>query len=612
MKHQNKFNDMLRKFGVFVLTITFVAIHMARAQGPIEPDNYLYTYNPSYPYEYMTSGHYQEVTIPSTTEASYLYLEVKGGDGGYNLNHNGGIGAVTKGMFEIGTGTNQISPGSTLRMIQGQHGRSHYSGSGTIGEGSGGGGGGGSAVVLLPAGKTSWNSESIVLMVAGGGGGGGEKQSGRPGNTEKNGLSGTSSHGGDLNNGGLSNYPGQSTNDASGGASMDRDAIFGNATCNSGYSNPSGAMKGWSTGGLGCKCECWGGYGFGSGGSGNSAGGGGGGYSGGGGGEFDEYGGGGGGGSHVTSSINIENLSIIGEGTTRSPSSGYIKYGLFNKKNIKFSYNTGKCIDDTGSSINNGTNILSFNCTGNSNQQWLFNTEDRTIRSSMDFYKCLDLSNSNTGNGTNIQLWDCNGTGAQKWVYNGLLKTIHSGVNSDKCFDALDGSVNPNSNVNLQLWDCNYTSNNQKWEIDEATTVSDPIHSQFIIPVLAPNYAVHSHTGNESGSNIQLWTKDQTLYAEYWYFDGLAIKMREYRDLCIDLSQSNTDNGNNIQLYNCNGTNAQKWIYDGMTQSIRSVVNPDKCMQIELNTDGVYGKRSNLDIQDCNGSDKQRFLIQQL
>ncbi|MCB9283891.1 MAG: hypothetical protein H6563_07460 [Lewinellaceae bacterium] len=123
MKHQNKFNDMLRKFGVFVLTITFVAIHMARAQGPIEPDNYLYTYNPSYPYEYMTSGHYQEVTIPSTTEASYLYLEVKGGDGGYNLNHNGGIGAVTKGMFEIGTGTNQISPGSTLRMIQGQHGR---------------------------------------------------------------------------------------------------------------------------------------------------------------------------------------------------------------------------------------------------------------------------------------------------------------------------------------------------------------------------------------------------------------------------------------------------------------------------------------------------------
>ena len=87
--------------------------------------------------------------------------------------------------------------------------------------------------------------------------------------------------------------------------------------------------------------------------------------------------------------------------------------------------------------------------------------------------------------------------------------------------------------------------------------------------------------------------------------------MRDHQNQCIDLSQSNTDNGNNIQLYDCNGTNAQKWLYDGMNRSIRSVVNPDKCMQIELNTDGVYGKRSNVTIYDCNGSDVQQFLIQE-
>ncbi|MEZ5038699.1 MAG: RICIN domain-containing protein [Saprospiraceae bacterium] len=150
-----------------------------------------------------------------------------------------------------------------------------------------------------------------------------------------------------------------------------------------------------------------------------------------------------------------------------------------------------------------------------------------------------------------------------------------------------------------------------KWTIDGATNISVPVKARFIVPVLAPGFAVHSHTGNESGSNIQLWTKDQTLYAEYWYFDGLTIKMREFRDLCIDLSQSNYDNGNNIQLWNCNGSSAQKWLYDGMTKSIRSAVNHAKCMQIEKNTDGVYGKRSNVDIQDCNGSAAQQFLIKE-
>ena len=99
--------------------------------------------------------------------------------------------------------------------------------------------------------------------------------------------------------------------------------------------------------------------------------------------------------------------------------------------------------------------------------------------------------------------------------------------------------------------------------------------------------------------------------AEQWDFAGLIIKMRSNHNLCIDLIDSNTDNGNNIQLWGCNGSNAQKWLYDGISQSIRSVVNPDKCMQIEKNTDGVYGKRSNVNIYDCNGSAVQQFLIQE-
>ncbi|MCB9289512.1 MAG: ricin-type beta-trefoil lectin domain protein [Lewinellaceae bacterium] len=268
---------------------------------------------------------------------------------------------------------------------------------------------------------------------------------------------------------------------------------------------------------------------------------------------------------------------------------------------------TAKCIDNAAGGLSDGNNILIWTCgANNQNQEWFL--KNGTIRLARNTEKCLDLNQSNTANGTNIQLWTCNGSDAQRWTYDGLTKNIRSKVNSGKCLDLVN--ANTTNGTNIQIWDCKEISA-QKWNIAGATTVSNVSNKQHIVPVLAPTFAVHSHTGAESGSNIQLWTKDNTNTAEQWYFDGLAIKMRDHQNLCIDLNQSNTDNGNNIQLYNCNGSNAQKWLYDGMTRSIRSVINPDKCMQIKINTDGAYGKRSNVDIQDCNGSDVQQFLIQE-
>ena len=274
---------------------------------------------------------------------------------------------------------------------------------------------------------------------------------------------------------------------------------------------------------------------------------------------------------------------------------------------IRLASTQTKCIDNAAGGLSDGNNILIWTCGEyNQNQEWFL--KNGTIRLAKNTEKCLDLNQSNTANGTNIQLWSCNGSDAQRWTYDGLTKNIRSKVNSGKCLDLVNG--NTTNGTNIQLWDCKEISA-QQWTIDGATTVSNVSIKKHIIPVLAQNFAVASALGNVWGSNIQLWTKDASLSSENWYFDGLAIKMRDHQELCIDLNNSNTSNGNNIQLWGCNGTNAQKWIYDGMTQSIRSVIDPDKCMQIEYNTDGVYGKRSNVQIHDCNGSDPQLFLIQE-
>ncbi|MCB9315403.1 MAG: ricin-type beta-trefoil lectin domain protein, partial [Lewinellaceae bacterium] len=194
---------------------------------------------------------------------------------------------------------------------------------------------------------------------------------------------------------------------------------------------------------------------------------------------------------------------------------------------------TAKCIDNAAGGLSNGNNILIWTCGDyNLNQGWFLRNNKIRLASHTD--KCLDLSGGNTNNGTNIQLWDCqDGNDNQFWVYDGLTKNIRSKVNSGKCLDLVN--ANTTDGTNIQIWDCK-DINAQRWNMVGATTVSNVSNKKHIVPVLAPNFAVHSHTGAEWGSNIQLWTKDNTNTAEQWYFDGLAVKMRDHQELCIDLS----------------------------------------------------------------------------
>ncbi|MCB9345662.1 MAG: ricin-type beta-trefoil lectin domain protein [Lewinellaceae bacterium] len=545
------------------------------------------------------TGSYVDLVVPGNVNYDHLRIEVRGADGGSRINTalvtpfktKGGGGALIKGYLKIGTAANEVPPGSTVRMIIGKSGDIHN----TVYLECAAGGGGTGIFIKKPD-EGSWQT----IAVAGGGGGAYSdcclaQQEGQSASTTTSGVKG-----------------------ATKGGTNGSDANGGGGGLNSSTENgePKGSWGKYTTGdpeGGGATTSSGKYFGCGFGQESGAMGGGGGGYSGGGCGSSVK--GAGGGGSYMNSLwLFFSQFSILS--TTNSPMDGYVVFQLTSDapeiRAIKFAYNTNKCIDDYGSETSNGNNIQTYSCTGNYNQLWYFHPTDRTIHSGLDFGKCLDLSGGNTSNGTNIQLWDCtNDNDNQHWVYNGLFKTIHSSVNSGKCLDAANGSAYPNSNVNIQLWECQYSNNNQKWVIDGATTVSNPANVKHIIPVLAPSVAVASALGNVWGSNIQLWTKDASLSSENWYFDGWAIKMRDHQELCIDLHDSNTDNGNNIQLWGCNDTNAQKWLYDGMNRSIRSVINPGKCMQIELNADSAYGKRSNIDIQDCNGSEAQQFLIQE-
>ena len=74
---------------------------------------------------------------------------------------------------------------------------------------------------------------------------------------------------------------------------------------------------------------------------------------------------------------------------------------------------------------------------------------------------------------------------------------------------------------------------------------------------------------------------------------------------CLDDSRSIAKNRNAIQLYRCNGTNAQKWTIssDG---SIRSAVNSQYCIDV---AGGRKAEGTNVQLYKCNGTNAQQFTV---
>ncbi|MDI2128868.1 ricin-type beta-trefoil lectin domain protein [Yinghuangia seranimata] len=74
--------------------------------------------------------------------------------------------------------------------------------------------------------------------------------------------------------------------------------------------------------------------------------------------------------------------------------------------------NTGKCLDINGGSMSNGTNVLAWDCTGNTNQKWYRDAATGQIHSLKDPTFCLDNRGSTTA-GAGLGIWACKeGTGA--------------------------------------------------------------------------------------------------------------------------------------------------------------------------------------------------------
>ncbi|MFF1334432.1 non-reducing end alpha-L-arabinofuranosidase family hydrolase [Streptomyces sp. NPDC058298] len=116
---------------------------------------------------------------------------------------------------------------------------------------------------------------------------------------------------------------------------------------------------------------------------------------------------------------------------------------------------SGKCLDVSGFSQNDGANVHIWDCHGGTNQQWtLTDSAQLTVYGN----KCLDARGGATTPGTPVQIWTCNGSDNQQWRVNPDGTII--GVRSGLCLEVAGwGKTN---GTGVQLWSC-HGGANQKW-----------------------------------------------------------------------------------------------------------------------------------------------------
>lgn len=240
--------------------------------------------------------------------------------------------------------------------------------------------------------------------------------------------------------------------------------------------------------------------------------------------------------------------------------------------------NSGKVLEVAGSRAGNNANVQQYSLDGSRAQKWVVqkNGSGYTIISALDPNFVLDLSGAMVMNGRNIGLYQNNGSKAQQWNFSKHMTDrercdLFAAQNKDKIADGVYYIKNKNVNyaldvyggslyggANVQLYSLN-RSNAQKWKITH-----DSKGYVMFQNVGSGLYLTSGGSGNSANVYQQ---KQSNGYNQKWIimFDtnsNLRIVSALHSNRVLDVHGGLIRNFSNIQLYDSNNSNAQKWVFE--------------------------------------------------
>lgn len=284
---------------------------------------------------------------------------------------------------------------------------------------------------------------------------------------------------------------------------------------------------------------------------------------------------------------------------------------------IRASNNTNNVVDLSAANTNNSSNIQVFHNNYSWAQFWKIRYVDGyyTISTYLNDSRVLDIRTAVFKNFSNIQIYQSNNTNAQKW----LIEKNSDGTYSLSTYDGIwkmDISAgSKKSGANLQIYQSNGTAA-QKF-IFKKSSMELPENGYYTInSLLGSDMVVGINSFNAVDGKNVLLTKNHNYRYTKWYFK--KIKQNVYtianaanKKKVLDVLCGQTKDGSNVQLFQTNGTAAQRWIlHKNEDGSYRFVgVGSNKSLDVSA---ASSKEGTNIQIYTSNNTNAQKFNIMPL
>lgn len=307
---------------------------------------------------------------------------------------------------------------------------------------------------------------------------------------------------------------------------------------------------------------------------------------------------------------------------------------------------SGKVLDVSDGKASNGKNVQQYTSNGTRAQKWVVKKSNKgyMIISALDSNYVLDVSGGKANNGTNVQLYSGNGSDAQNWniekfvskyekldaLANSNKNTIADGtyeistkLNTGYVLDMTSSSLSNGGNV--QIYESNETPA-QGWIVshDSKGYVTIKNENSGKVMEIKDNKATNLQNVQQNAANDN--------YGQKWIAiknsDGsIELVSGKNQNYCLDLYSSRTVNGNNVDIYERNNSNAQRWVFRNKLnyrESLDQLANENKnvlangtyTIASKINDNYVLDMASstlsnggNVQLYEANGTKTQSFIV---
>lgn len=294
---------------------------------------------------------------------------------------------------------------------------------------------------------------------------------------------------------------------------------------------------------------------------------------------------------------------------------------------ISSSANTSYVLDVSGGSLNNNANVQLYHNHGTNAQGWRVSHDvmGYVTFTNVGSNKVLDISSGIAANNRNIQQYQSNGSYAQKWIVikDGNGYKIVSAIVDNYVLDLSGGRVEDRRNIQLYQ---SHGTNAQRWCFSKFETERDKLNNMaktynsdieeatYVISNFAyPSFVIDVSGGQKTNNrNVQIYQSNDT-NAQKWYLKkdsiGYITFMNVNSDKALDVSGGIAANNRNVQQYQSNGSYAQKWIAKKNSDgSITFVSALDSNFVLDISS-GIVQNNKNIQLYQSNGTIAQKFKL---